>query len=71
MHSLQTPVSRPTAKQLQSLLNATDNTAVGVDVSIGGRTFMFGYVDVTSRWLVERTSEAGQSRVTCDFGVST
>jgi hypothetical protein len=37
------PDSRPTEKQLASLLNATDKTAVGVDESIGGRMFIVGY----------------------------
>lgn len=39
-HLLQMPDSRPTAKQLASLLKETDNTAVGLDDSIGGRTFI-------------------------------
>ena len=34
------PDSRPAAKQLESLLKETDRTAVGLDVSMGGRTFM-------------------------------
>lgn len=34
------PDSSPTAKQLLSLLNATDSTAVGFDASMDGRTFM-------------------------------
>ncbi len=38
---LQIPDSRPTAKQLESLLNDTDRTAVGFDDSIGGLTFIF------------------------------
>jgi hypothetical protein len=42
MHILHKPDSRPTEKQLASLLNATDKTAVGVDESIGGRTFIVG-----------------------------
>lgn len=37
---LHIPDSRPTEKQLQSLLKETDKTAVGLDDSIGGRTFM-------------------------------
>lgn len=37
---LHIPDSNPTAKQLLSLLNATESTAVGIDDSIGGRTFM-------------------------------
>jgi hypothetical protein len=37
---LHIPDSNPTEKQLASLLKATDSTAVGVDESIGGRTFM-------------------------------
>lgn len=37
---LHIPDSRPTAKQLLSLLNATESTAVGLDDSMGGRTFM-------------------------------
>lgn len=37
---LQIPDSRPTAKQLLSLLKATERTAVGFDDSMGGRTFM-------------------------------
>lgn len=37
---LHIPDSKPTEKQLASLLKATDSTAVGVDESIGGRTFM-------------------------------
>lgn len=41
---LQMPDSRPTAKQLESLLKDTDRTAVGLDDSIGGRTFMVMYV---------------------------
>lgn len=40
MYELQIPDSRPTEKQLASLLNATDSTAVGVEESIGGRTFI-------------------------------
>lgn len=38
--ALQMPDSRPTAKQLASLLKETERTTVGFDVSIGGRTFM-------------------------------
>lgn len=34
------PDSKPTEKQLESLLKATDRTAVGEDDSIGGRTFI-------------------------------
>lgn len=34
------PDSKPTEKQLESLLKATDRTAVGEDASIGGRTFI-------------------------------
>lgn len=37
---LQMPDSSPTAKQLLSLLNETERTAVGFDASMGGRTFM-------------------------------
>ena len=37
---LQMPDSRPTAKQLASLLNETANTAVGLEASMGGRTFI-------------------------------
>lgn len=37
---LHIPDSNPTAKQLLSLLNATESTAVGIDDSIGGRTFI-------------------------------
>lgn len=39
-HLLQMPDSRPTAKQLASLLNETESTAVGLDDSIGGLTFI-------------------------------
>lgn len=38
--SLHMPDSRPTAKQLESLLKETDKTVVGLDDSMGGRTFM-------------------------------
>lgn len=34
------PDSSPTAKQLESLLNDTARTAVGLDDSIGGLTFI-------------------------------
>lgn len=34
------PDSKPTEKQLESLLKATDRTAVGEDDSMGGRTFI-------------------------------
>lgn len=34
------PESSPTAKQLASSLYETDKTASGLDVSMGGRTFM-------------------------------
>jgi hypothetical protein len=37
---LQTPDSKPTLKQEQSLLNATERTDVGVDASMGFLTFM-------------------------------
>jgi hypothetical protein len=37
---LQIPDSRPTAKQLASLLNETDRTAAGFDLSMGGRVFI-------------------------------
>lgn len=37
---LQMPDSRPTAKQLASLLKETDRTAAGLDSSMGGRTFI-------------------------------
>lgn len=41
---LQMPDSRPTAKQLESSLKETDKTAAGVDVSIGGLTFILAVV---------------------------
>jgi hypothetical protein len=34
------PDSSPTAKQLASLLKATESTAVGLEDSMGGRTFI-------------------------------
>lgn len=37
---LQIPDSKPTLKQLESLLNDTERTEVGVDASKGGRTFI-------------------------------
>lgn len=43
------PDSRPTAKQLESLLKDTDNTAVGLDDSIGGLTFIsYGWLAVNT-----------------------
>lgn len=37
---LHMPDSRPTEKQLASLLKATESTDVGFDASMGGRTFI-------------------------------
>lgn len=52
---LHIPDSSPTAKQLLSVLNATESTAVGLDASIGGRTFMVGAMVLEDmRWLVVR-----------------
>ena len=37
---LQIPDSKPTLKQLESLLKDTERTEAGVDASRGGRTFI-------------------------------
>lgn len=49
--SLQMPDSRPTAKQLESVLKETDRTAVGLDDSMGARTFMAATAEAAAgRW---------------------
>lgn len=61
--ALQMPDSKPAAKQLESLLKETDSTAVGLDVSMGGRTFMARPVRAAVRdaaWTGEARRGAGR-----------
>jgi hypothetical protein len=53
---LQMPDSRPTAKQLASLLNETDRTAAGLDSSMGGRTFILSCSEIEEQ-ATSKTSE--------------
>jgi hypothetical protein len=72
-HVLHSPDSRPTLKQLESLLKEADNTAVGIDVSMGPRTFMLPVELIPKsrpqRWIRVGVGEAAISRGRKSAGV--
>jgi hypothetical protein len=59
----QMPDSRPTAKQLESLLKETESTAVVLATSIGGRTFILAPLSSLMLTLKNASSARIQSRM--------
>jgi len=57
-NTLQNPVLRPTAKQLQSSLKVMESTTVELGASMGGRVFILYFIREYRCWLNECGSQA-------------